>query len=203
MNFDMISMKQRAKALMKNAVPKPTVIGAFFAILVFAYYMLFFYVCESEKIWLLVITELVYLNFRNCCNFYAVKVSREEQTSFGDCFSAFHKKPFKILLLSIVREILYGVGLCVMIVGVVFPIYWFRFAGYILRDEDVGIFKALAKSKKMLKGHYNELIKLDISNLGWYALVYCTFGVAAFYVKPYTAIVYAEFYDYIKAQNEF
>ncbi len=85
---------------------------------------------------------------------------------------------------------------------IIFPIYWFRFAPYVLRDENIGIFGALAKSKKMLKGHYAELIKLDISNLGWYVLMYFTFGIASFYVKPYTAIVYAEFYDYLKAQAE-
>lgn len=202
MNFDIKSMKQRAKLLLFETRPNPKILGVFFAVLVFTYYILFFYVLESEKVWLLVATEMIYLNFRNSCKFYALKISREEKTSFGDCFCAFEKKFIKVFLLSIVRGFTYAIGSCVFIVGIIFPIYWFRFSGYILRDENIGIFKSLIKSKRMLKGHYAELIKLDVSNLGWYILMYYTFGIASFYVKPYTAIVYAEFYDYIKAQNE-
>lgn len=202
MQFDMKSMKQRAKLLLSETNPNPKLVGIVFSILVFAYFMVFFYVCESGKIWLLLIAEVIYLNFRNSCNLYAVKISREEQTTFGDCISALKSQPIKNILLCIIREILYAIGLCVVIVGIIFPIYWFRFAPYVLRDENIGIFGALAKSKRMLKGHYSELIKLDISNLGWYVLMYFTFGIASFYVKPYTAIVYAEFYDYLKAQAE-
>jgi len=56
---------------------------------------------------------------------------------------------------------------------------------------------ALGKSKKLMKGHYAELIKLDVSNMGWFLLMIFTAGI------PYTSIVYAEFYDYLKAQEEF
>ena len=200
MSFDIKSMKQRANALMASTKPNPKLIGILFACLLFAYFMVFFYALEIEKYIIILIPELVYFNFRNCCNWYAMKVSREETTSYGDGFSAFKQKPAKIILMSLIREILYLVGALVAIVGIVFPVYWFRFAGHIIKDEEIGIFGALVKSKKMLKGHYVELIKLDVSNLGWFALLYSTFGLAGFYVKPYLSIVYAEFYDYIKAQ---
>ena len=62
---------------------------------------------------------------------------------------------------------------------------------------------ALGKSKKLMKGHYAELIKLDVSNMGWFLLMIFTAGIAGFYVIPYASIVYAEFYDYLKAQEEF
>ena len=69
-------------------------------------------------------------------------------------------------------------------------------------NDDIGVFGAFGKSMKLLKGHYMELIKLDISNLGWFALAFFTSGIACFYVKPYTTLVYAEFYDYLKGQAE-
>jgi len=203
MNFDIISMKQRAKGLIKSTKPNPKAVCTVFALLALAYGVVLLHSISIEKYWIMPIAELLYLSFRNSCNFYALKISREEKTSFGDCLSAFKQKPVKIFLLTVIRDILCAVGFCVLFVGIFFPIYWFRFAGYILRDEDIGIFKAMSKSKKMLKGHYVELIKVDVSHLAWYILMLFTLGIASFYVKPYTAIVYAEFYDYLKAQGEF
>lgn len=202
MEFDMVSMKQRAKALMSSTSPNPKALGVIFSVLILAYYIAFFYTCGTANFFVLLIAELVYFNFRNSCKWYAMKISREEKTGFSDILSAFKHRPIKIILLSILRVFLYAVGFCVFYIGIVFPLYWFRFAGHILRDENINVFKAMRKSMKMLKGHYVELIKLDISNLGWHLLLYFSFGIAGFYVKPYTAIVYAEFYDYIKAQNE-
>ncbi len=76
-------------------------------------------------------------------------------------------------------------------------------SSYIIKDEDVNVFQALGKSHKLMKGHYIELIKLDISNMGWFLLMIFTVGIIGFYVIPYTSIIYAEFYDYLKAQEEF
>lgn len=203
MNFDMVSMKQRAKALMNTTKPSPKAIGVIFGILSIIYITLFFLLFSKSMYIAFIITELVYLNFRTCCNWYALKVTREEQTSFSDCIGIFKSKSaVKIILLGIIREILWVIGACIFVVGIVFPIYWFRFAPYILKDEDVGVFKALSESKKMMKGHYGELIKLDISNIIWYVLMIDTWCIAGFYVKPYTSIVYAEFYDYLKACKE-
>ena len=204
MTFEMVSMKQRAKALMNTAKPSSKAIGVIFGILSVIYITLFFLLFSKEMYIALIIAELVYLNFRTCCNWYALKVTREEQTSFSDCIGIFKSKSaVKIILLGIIREVLWVIGACVFIVGIVFPIYWFRFAPYILKDENVSIFKALSESKKLVKGHYAELIKLDISNIIWYAIMLFTWNIAGFYVKPYTSIVYAEFYDYLKACKEF
>ena len=203
MNFDMISMKQRAKALMNNTKPNPKAIGTIFGILSIIYMTLFFLFFSKEMYISMLVTELIYLNFRICCNWYSIKVTREESTSFSDCISVFKSKSaVKVVLLGIVRELLWVIGACVFVVGVIFPIYWFRFAPYILKDENVSIFKSLSESKKLLKGHYGELIKIDISNIVWYAIMLFTWNIAGFYVKPYTSIVYAEFYDYLRACKE-
>ena len=53
-----------------------------------------------------------------------------------------------------------------------------------------------------MKGHYIELIKIDLSMLGWLLLYIITAGIAGIYVLPYASMLYAEFYDYIKGQYE-
>ena len=72
---------------------------------------------------------------------------------------------------------------------------------FVVKDGENNPFMALRESKRLLKGHYMELIKLDLSNLGWHSLNIITLGVASVYVRPYMAIVYAEFYGYLKAQE--
>lgn len=87
-------------------------------------------------------------------------------------------------------------------IGFFIPFYCLRFVIYIIRDEEISFFQAIKMNTKILKGHLAELIKLDLSNIGWVALMICTFGIAGFYVKPYMSLIYIEFYDYLKGQYE-
>jgi len=206
MNFDIHSMKQRAKMLLQTTKPNPQILGLLFTSLIVLYIIGFFFVMETEKYIFLLVFELVYMNFRNCSKWYALKVSREEDTHISDIFCAFKEKPVQNILMSLIKDIVYIIAACTLFfifgLGMLIPFYWFRFSAYVIKDENINAFKSLGRSMKLLKGHYMELIKLDISNIGWCILMIFTFGIAGIYVKPYLSIVYAEFYDYLKAQQE-
>jgi hypothetical protein len=207
MEFDIVSMKQRAKSLMQSTKPSVWLIGLIFGILAFGYAVFDCVVIEtsgedvSKQLLIMLIAELIYLNIRSSCNFYCLKVTREEKTSISDVFAAFKEHPIQTFFLGLIKDICYIIGFICLYVGYLVVLYWFRFSVYVIKDEGCNPFKAMGKSMKLLKGHYRELIKLDISNIGWFALMFFTLGLAAFYVKPYTTLVYAEFYDYLKAQN--
>ena len=207
MDFDIVSMKQRAKDLMRTTKPSVRAVGLILGALAFVYVIFDIAIMPNNAsdvgkyLLIMLIAELLYLNIRSSCNFYCLKVAREEKTNISDAFSAFKEKPIQVFFLGIIKDICYLIGMILFGVGYFVPLYWFRFSTYVLKDEGCSPFKALGKSKKLLKGHYFELIKLDLSNIGWYVLMFCTFGLAGFYVKPYTTLVYAEFYDYVKAQN--
>ncbi len=66
MNFDVISMKKRAKALMNEISPKPLMIGLIFEIFVVIYIIIYFIAClqKSELIILLILAvlELLFIN---------------------------------------------------------------------------------------------------------------------------------------------
>ena len=200
-------MKKRAKALMNETSPKPLIIGLIFEIFVIFYVIIYFVACVQKSeltiMLLFIALELLFINVRTSFRFYSLKVTREESTQISDAFSGYKEKPIKVFLLGCIRNVLHLIGFCIMGVGFFVPFYMFRMSSYIIKDEDINIFQALGKSKKLMKGHYAELIKLDVSNMGWFLLMIFTAGIAGFYVIPYTSIVYAEFYDYLKAQEEF
>ena len=207
MEFDIISMKNRAKELMKNTKPSVWLVGFIFGIFAFGYVIIdsvILGISEENftlQLILIVVAELIYLNIRSSCNFYCLKVAREEQTGISDVFAAFKEYPVQTFFLGLIKDVCFFIGMMLLYVGYFFVLYWFRFSVYVMKDEGCNPFKAMGKSKKLLKGHYIELIKLDLSNIGWFALMFITLGFVGFYVKPYTTLVYAEFYDYLKAQE--
>lgn len=208
MEFDIHSMKQRAKGLMGTIKPSPWIAGVIFCIMALVYeivYCVLAYITGNDGMRFLLywaIAELVYLNLRSSCSLYGLIVAREQESSISDCLAAFKEKPVSYFILGVIKDFCYCIGIMFCFVGFFVPFYLFRFSVYVIKDENVGTFQALGKSAKLLKGHYVELIKLDISNLGWFLVVIFTYGIANFFVKPYLALVYAEFYDYLKAQQE-
>lgn len=202
MDFDITSMKQRAKALMRGTSPNPKLLGILFAVFYIVYEICIFSTVESAYyVWIFLAVEVIYLNFRVSSTLYGLKVAREEATSVSDAFLGFKKGAVKYFILSVLKDICYVIGICFCGIGVLVPFYWFRFSAYIIKDEEANPFQALGRSVILLRGHYRELIKLDITNIGWIALQMFTGGISGFYVKPYLAITYAEFYDYLKAQE--
>lgn len=202
MNFDIISMRQRAKALLKSTKPNPKAVGAFFAILLFAYIVALFIGIDKESWAIIILAEIFYMNFRNSNKIYGLKISRERNSGFVDVFSAFKENTAQMIVMSVVKDIIYIIGVFFFIIGAIIPFYCFRFSTQVIQDENVSCFKAMKRSSQLLKGHYGELIKLDIAIIGWYIITYLTFGIVGFYAKPYSAIMYAEFYDYLKACEE-
>ncbi len=208
MDFDLLSMKLRAKDLMKSTVPSPRIVGLVqggitFGFVMGVYFISFRNMDTYRGFLYLAILELLYLNFRASSPWYCLKVSREEKTAVSDAFAAFKKKALKVFMVGLLKDICILIGMCLLLVGFIVPFYWFRFATYVVNDYDeISVFGAFGKSRELLKGHYMELLKIDMSNLGWFALAYFTSGLACFYVKPYTTLLYAEYYDYLKGQAE-
>lgn len=206
MDFDVVSMKQRAKMLMKSTKPKPIFAGLVIVVFNIIMMVILNY-SDNGSISTILIYFLVYLVLSMLLMisliWFCMKVTREEQTEFSDIFLGFKEKQGKVLIVALVKGICIYIGLAIFFVGALFPLYWFRFTENVVRDDDtMNPIKAMGKSMKLMKGHYVELIKLDLRFIGWWVLFIVTFGIAGFYVLPYTNMVYAEFYDYIKGQYE-
>lgn len=206
MNFDTVSMKQRARTLIKMAKPSPLLSGL--VIVIFNIVMMIILGKANNAsasfylIYMLVYTILSVM-LTISLTWFSMKITREEQTVGSDILIGFKEKQGKVLIIAIVKGLCMYIGLAFFFVGALFPFYWFRFAGNIVKDDMTkNPIKALGKSMKLMKGHYIELIKIDLSFIGWWVLFLFTCGVAGIYILPYTSMVYAEFYDYIKGQYE-
>ena len=206
MNFDIASMKQRAKYLLRNTKPSPLISGMVFALIGFLYVFIStsFFRKDTFLLWQVFtgVTILLLMFIKVSVQWYCLRVSREEENKIENIFLAFQKKQINVLFLEILKGLLFTLGCFFLFVGALFPFYWFRFSEYILYDDDVSFWTAMKKSKELLKGHYSELIKLDISNLLWLVLPMFSAFIGAYYAMPYTSIVYAEFYEYLKGQKE-
>lgn len=200
MNFDIFSMKQRAKALLKEINPAPIIPTIFFNSITLVNLILFYLLIDYSFGWSVLF--IIYFIFQISCKWYSLKITREEPTAISDIISSLKIKPLSSIILAIIKSICCFIGCCILGFGLLFPVYWFRMSEYILKDNDINPFKAMRLSMKMLKGHYMELIKLDLSNIGWYALNVFSLGISGIYTKIYLGIVYAEFYDYLKSQND-
>ena len=207
MNFDVVSMKQRAKGLMSAVKPNPMLAGLMIVIYGGVMFALINAVGNTNSMAAILIFLLVYLVlytlFMTSVKWFCLKATREEETVTSDIFLGFKEKQWKVLLLAAVKSLCIYLMSALFLVGALLPFYWFRFAENIVKDDDtMNPFKALAKSMKYMRGHYAELIKIDLSLIGWWLLYIVTLGIAGIYVAPYTSMLYAEFYDYIKGQYE-
>ncbi len=204
MGFDVISMKQRAKMLMKTVKPSPLFAGVLIVVLNIVWLTILGDVSETAAVLaLMLLYGVINALLMTSLKWFCLKVTRGEDTVFSDILIGFKEKQVQVVIVSILKAIVIYIGMFFLFVGAVFPIYWFRFAECIIKDDDsINPFRAMGQSMKLMKGHYSELIKLDLTMIGWWALYIVTFGLAGVYVLPYTSMVYTEFYDYIKGQYE-
>ena len=165
------------------------------------------YVIDANNSWTMfaymIAYFLLYTLLITSLKWFSLKITREENAVYSDFFLAFKEKQGKVLLVAIVKGICITIGMFFFVVGAFVPFYLFRFAENAVKDDNtMNPFKAMGKSMKLMKGHYIELIKIDLSLIGWWALYVVSAGLVGVYVIPYTTMLYAEYYDYIKEQYE-
>ena len=62
--------------------------------------------------------------------------------------------------------------------------------------------EAIDASQEMMRGHKWEYFVLNLSFIGWFLLSSLTFGLLLFYVMPYYQATMAEYYRYLKEEQE-
>lgn len=72
----------------------------------------------------------------------------------------------------------------------------YGFAAYLLIEEPTMNPKdCITESKRMVQGHYGELIVFYLSFFGWFILSAFTFGIVGLFAVPYIFTAYAGVYD--------
>lgn len=121
-------------------------------------------------------------------NWVFLQVAKDEKPTFGLLIESFGS--LKDYSRAVIYYAVFYLGLNVLMLLMIVPGVWFyltyRIAPFIMRDEpDLSAFQAMRKSRQMMKGHKQTMLKLYASFIGWYALVLLTGGLAYIFVTPY------------------
>ena len=108
---------------------------------------------------------------------------------------------------TIGNVIMVGIFICLWMLLLIVPgiikVFSYAMVPYILKDEpNIGVIKAITKSRKIMDGNKWRLFKLYFSFIGWYLLVILTLGLALFWVAPYVQVATACFYNEIRRQYD-
>ena len=120
-----------------------------------------------------------------------------------DSLFAGYKDWFRIVLTYFLLYIyVFLWSLLLVIPGIIKSIEYSQVA-FILRDNpELSDNAAIEKSMAMMLGHRWQYFKLQFSFIGWWLLVFVTFGVAILWVQPYVWAACANFYESLKADSD-
>ena len=70
-------------------------------------------------------------------------------------------------------------------------------------DKEIGAYDALVKSMNLMKGYKWKFFRIILRLMGLAILCIFTLGIGFIWLAPYINVVYAKFYDDIKANPSF
>lgn len=133
---------------------------------------------------------------------FFLKIARNRKTEWTEVFSQTSRAVACFLSALLMGIFTFLWSLLLIIPGIIAS-YRYRQTQFILVDDPkIGPLEAITKSKEMMKGHKMDLFVMDLSFLGWNILAVLTFGLLYFWLAPYMAVSYANFYDALKKEKK-
>lgn len=126
-----------------------------------------------------------------------LKLFRDQKTSAGEIFNGFERL-FKAVGLYLMIYIFVFLWTLLLVIPGIIAAYRYSMAFYIMADNpDKPIMQCIDESKMIMNGNKGKLFLLELSFIGWIFLVGITFGIAALWVAPYTAMAEVVMYELI------
>ena len=144
-------------------------------------------------------------------NFTALDLVRNKDAKVGfgqTLLRVFNSRYFWLVLGSqILMRLAISVGTMLLIVPGIMLQYGLMLVPFVLYDSrehqsHVDLFKVLADSYRITRGHKFDLFVLQLSFLGWYLLGFFTLGVAFIWIYPYTQLTLAAYYEQLRLRYE-
>ena len=113
------------------------------------------------------------------------------------------KEPIMLVLKVFGAQLLVGLivalGTVLFIIpGIYFALCYSQTINLLIDNPDLGITKAMDRSKELMDGHKWEFFVFGLSFIGHYLLVIVTFGIYSIYAVPYIQTANLNYYCYIK-----
>lgn len=97
------------------------------------------------------------------------------------------------LMMNYIACILIFLGI-ILIYNIIINLYLFPVKYIIVDDEECGIWEAVGRGMKIMKGHKWELFVLGFSFLGWIVLSILTLGIGFLWLLPYMQVTFRIYY---------
>ena len=134
--------------------------------------------------------------------YFALNIVRDQVAQTDDLFFSFNNNLSNSILayLLVVAFALIGFVLLIIpgvIVALALSQTWFILA----ENPSMDSYDAIMSSKKMMDGYKFKLFKIQLRLLGLGLLCLLTLGIGFLWLLPYQYVVYAKFYEEVKAAN--
>jgi len=134
--------------------------------------------------------------------YFALNIVRDQVAQTDDLFFSFNNNLSNSILayLLVVAFALIGFVLLIIpgvIVALALSQTWFILA----ENPSMDSYDAIMRSKKMMDGYKFKLFKIQLRLLGLGLLCLLTLGIGFLWLLPYQYVVYAKFYEEVKAAN--
>ena len=135
-------------------------------------------------------------------SFFALKIARDQDPKTDDLFFSFNNNFGNAILANLLVGIFAFIGFILLIIpGIIVSLAlsqtWFILA----ENPSMGSYEAIIKSKDMMKGYKWQYFKIGLRLLLLGLLCLLTLGIGFLWLMPYQYVVYAKFYEEIKAAN--
>ena len=132
--------------------------------------------------------------------FFALNIVREQAAKTDDLFFGFNNNLGNSILAYLLVFVFVFIGFILLIIpGVIVALAlsqtWFILA----ENPSMDSYEAIIKSKNMMKGYKWQYFKIGLRLFGLGLLCLLTLGIGFLWLLPYQYVVYAKFYEQVKA----
>ena len=134
--------------------------------------------------------------------FFASNIVKDQEAKTDDLFFSFNNNLGNSILAYLLVLVFAFIGFILLIIpGIIVALAlsqtWFILA----ENPSMDSYDAIIKSKNMMKGYKWQYFKIGLRLFGLGLLCLLTLGVGFLWLIPYQYVVYAKFYEEVKAAN--
>ena len=132
--------------------------------------------------------------------FFALNIVREQAAKTDDLFFGFNNNLGNSILAYLLVFVFVFIGFVLLIIPGIIVALAFSQTWFILAENpSMDSYDAIIKSKNMMNGYKWQYFKIGLRLFGLGLLCLLTLGVGFLWLLPYQYVVYAKFYEQVKA----
>jgi uncharacterized membrane protein len=134
--------------------------------------------------------------------YFALKITKDDNPKTDDLFFSFNNNFGNSILAYLLVVVFVLLRLLLLIIpGIIASLAYSQTWFILAENPEMDSYKAILKSKEMMKGYKWQLFKINIRIFGLSLLCILTFGIGFLWLIPYQYVVYAKFYEELSSNE--